>query len=242
MAMTQDAITIVFYLTVFIVAVKAFMLVFIEAKIRHRKKEGNELSVSFMRAVWVMILCLLVSRLFYMYFDFVVTNFDTSHYHVGNNELSWKLGMLVVGLGMAYIVFVVDRKILGFKFKGLFSWIILGGAIFQLLYPIETAADFSFVSAVGILPNLGMLVIFVVFINIAIKTSGTVRRTATILIMSMLLIAVAALLVNAGLIEALDTAIGLVPPESVDVYMYLTQSVMKTIGIVMLAVGASRWR
>lgn len=241
MALTEDVIQIVFYLTVFIVAVKAVMLVYIEAKIRKRKAEGNELSVAFMRGTWVMILSLLLSRLCYMYFDFVVTRFDQTVYHVGDNEWTWKAGMLIVGLGMAYIVWVVDRKILSFKFKGIFSYIIIAGAIFQVLYPIETEGDFGFVSTVGILPNLGMLVIFVVFINIAIKTSGAVRRTATVLIFAMLFIAVAALLVNAGLITALDGALGLVPPASVDVYMYITQSIMKTVGITMLAVGASRW-
>jgi len=170
-----------------------------------------------------------------MVFDFGYTRFDKMLYP--EFQWWWKGAQLVVGIGLSYIVFVVDRKILSFKFKGIFAYIVLGGAILGLLYPVNTVEDFDTLSTISILPQLGMFVLFIVFVNIAVKTSGRVRTTASIIIAAFVLYTVAALAVNAGVIAALESALGI----PVDVYMYMVQSILKTVGVVLMAVGASRW-
>jgi hypothetical protein len=235
MAFSQETITIIFWLTCFIILIKLVMLIFMGVKIRHRKKEGLELAVSFMRSMWILLFTLLLSRLFYMYFDFALTHFDKVNYP--EHAIWWKTAQLIIGSGLAYIVFVIDRKILSFKFKGIFAYIIIAGSILTLFWPVITEADFDTISTIGILPQLGMLVIFAVFFNIAVKSSGRVRSTALILIFAFVLYAVAALLVNAGLLSALAPLLG----PNTDVFMYIIQSTFKTAGIIMMAVGASRW-
>jgi small-conductance mechanosensitive channel len=149
----------------------------------------------------------------------------------------WKIAQLIVGCGLAYIVFVIDRKILGFKFKGIFAYIIIAGSIIMIIWPVSTKDDFAAMSSMSILPQLGMFVVFFVFLNIARKSSGRVRKTAVIIILAFVLYTVAALLVNAGLVSAIQIAFG----ESAAIYPYILQSIFKTAGVIMMAVGASRW-
>ena len=229
-----DTFNMIFYLTCFILVVKLIIIIFISVKIAHRGSE-YALARSFMISMLILIISLLISRLFYMVFDFMYTKFDTDLYPT--YAIWWKLGQLIVGLGLAYIVFVVDRKILQFKLKGIFAYIIVAGSVLTLLWPVSTQSDFEFISTIGILPNLGMLVLFFVFLNIARKTSGRLRTTAVIIILSFIFYAVAALAVNAGLIKAFSSAVGF----DVTVYMYVFQTILKTIGIVLMAAGASRW-
>jgi hypothetical protein len=235
MALPPETITIILWLTVFIEAVKFLMLIFLGVKIRHRRKEGLELASAFLIAMWILIFTLLLSRLFYMYFDFGLTNFDMATYAA--NAIWWKIAQFIIGCGLAYIVFVIDRKILSFKLKGIFAYIIIAGSIIMIIWPVSTADDFAAMSTMSILPQLGMFVVFVVFLNIAIKASGRVRNTAVIIIFAFVLYTVAALLVNAGVVSGLESIFG----ANATVYMYILQSIFKTAGIIMMAVGASRW-
>ncbi len=235
MALSPEAIDIVFFITLFIVFIKAFMIVYMGIKIRKKRGENLDIAISFMVSMAILLACLLGSRVLYMVFDFQYTRFDKLLYP--EFQWWWKSAQLVVGAGLAYIVFVVDRKILGFKFKGLFAYIVFGGAILVLMYPVSTVDDFDSMSTISILPQLGMFVLFIVFVNIAVKASGRVRTTAVIIIVAFVLYTVAALAVNAGVITALEAALGM----PVDVYMYIVQSVLKTAGVIMMAVGASRW-
>ncbi|MEX2680609.1 MAG: hypothetical protein Q6373_003365 [Candidatus Sigynarchaeota archaeon] len=225
----------IFLLTCFIVLVKIIMLVFMGVKIRRRKKEGLELAVSFLLAMWVLIFTLFVSRLFYMWFDFGLTHFKMECYP--EVAIWWKIAQFIIGVGLAEIVFVVDRKILNFKLKGIFAYIIIAGSIVMFLWPVNIVDDFATMSTFSILPQLGMLVVFIVFLNIAIKTSGRVRNTALIIIFAFLLYTVAALLVNAGIVKAMTDMFGMIAAF----YLYMLQSTFKAIGIIMMAAGAARW-
>nr|MDO8084305.1 hypothetical protein [Candidatus Sigynarchaeum springense]MDO8119317.1 hypothetical protein [Candidatus Sigynarchaeota archaeon] len=215
--------------------VKLVMLIFMGVKIRRRRKEGLELAVNFLRAMWFLIFTFFLSRLLYMWFDFGLTHFDKAIYHLYVNW--WKVAQLIVSIGLAVLVFVVDRSILGFKFKGIFAYIIIAGSILTLLWPVYSETDFDTISTIGILPQLGLLIVLIVFLNIAIKTSGRVRRTAFIIIFASIMYAVAALVVNAGIITALKPVFG----DNTDVLMYAIQSILKATGIIMMAVGAARW-
>nr|MDO8112861.1 hypothetical protein [Candidatus Sigynarchaeota archaeon] len=247
--LAPEYIPLVFYLTCFILVIKILTITFISVKLIRRRGEEYAIAHAFMRAMLTLIVCLLVSRLFYMVFDFIYTKFDTTLYVSWTNicigsmcfdiqvTTFWKLGQLIIGCGLAYIVFIVDRKILEFKFKGIFAYIMIAGSLLTLFWPVNTMADFEFISTLGILPQLGMLILFFVFLNIARKSSGRIRTTAVIIILAFILYGVAALAVNAGLIAALNSALG----TDVTLYMYLIQTTMKTVGIIFMAMGASRW-
>lgn len=226
---------IIFYFTCFIVLVKLAMLIFMLVKIHHRKKEGLQLAVTFLRSMWFLVFTLLLSRLFYMWFDFGLTHFDEEVYF--QYVIWWKIAQFIVGIGLAVIVFVVDRNILQFKFKGIFAYIIIAGLFIMLFWPVYSKTDFDSMSIMSILPQLGMLIVFFVFLNIAIKATGRVRTTAVIIIWAFVLYTVAALSVNAGIISAIEPILG----SNTKIYMYAIQTLLKTAGIIMMASGASRW-
>ena len=232
---------LIFAATLFVVAVKLFMLVYIEIRIKKQKKINKSLSTIFMRATWVLILCLFISRIFYMIFDFHLTSFDESLYFLEPNIWYWKTGQFIVGIGLATMVFVVDRKILDFKLRGIISYIILVGSVITLLIPVANEQDFNFVSIISSLPQVGIVVVAIVFINIAVKTSGEVRKTASILIIAFMLYGLSAIVVNAALIDVLDALLADTTTQSIEIYMYIIQAAGKSIGIVLIAYGASRF-
>ena len=98
-------------------------------------------------------------------------------------------------------------------------------------------ADFELLSSLTIVFNIGIIVVFIVFINIAIKSTGEVRTRALLLIVAMFMYAIGAIIVNAGLISALEPVLG----ATVDIYMYIVHAALKSVGIVLLAYGASKW-
>ena len=74
--------------------------------------------------------------------------------------------------------FLLDKKILSFKFKGIFAYFYLAGLIFAIIYPINSYADFVIVSSVTVYAGLGAAIIPLIFLYIAIKSTGEVRRTS----------------------------------------------------------------
>jgi hypothetical protein len=232
---------IIFAATCFVVVVKFFMLIYIEIRIRKQNKENSTLSTIFMRATWILILCLFISRIFYMIFDFYLTSFDESLYFLEPNIWYWKAGQFIVGIGLATMVFVVDRKILDFKLKGIISYIILIGSIITLLIPVANEQDFNFVSIISSLPQVGIVVVAIVFINIALKTSGAVKKTASILIIAFILYGLSAIVVNAALIDVLDALLAQSSTQSIETYTYIIQAAGKSIGNVLIPYGASRF-
>lgn len=226
----------IFVATIFMVVIKAVMVVFVGIQRRKKIKEGS-MGIPFITAMFVLLLSMFLSRLSFMVFDFHFTKFDVSLYPLFPGVLFWRIGMLLSSIGMAYLVFITDRKILNFKLKGLIAYIVLGGGIFVLLFPINSSADFEFVSAVSIIPSAGLLLVLIVFLNIAIKTSGEVRKTAVIIIIAFIMYSISGIVVNAGLIAALTAAIG----QDVDLFMYLLQTGLKIVGILSMTWGAIRW-
>jgi hypothetical protein len=220
---TQFYIILVF--TLVIMAFKLFLIAYLWRRIS-QKEEGSR-SGSFVFGVFVLLLSFFLSRIFYMIFDFQITQFDMELYAVGNNEWFWKCGQLLAGIGQAYIVYVLDKKVLNNKFKGWISYIMLIFLGILFVYPINTLDDFYLVSTIGIIPSLGIVIVAVVFLSIASKASGDLRKTALLFVFGMLLYSIGALAVNAAILSALEDSMG----EWVDVVVYFIQMVVKIIGL-----------
>jgi|SRR5271157_85428 len=226
----------IFFATVAVVIMKFSIVVYLAVKIRVRKKEGS-LAVPFIRGFMLLILFLLISRVLFMIFDFYYTQFNMALYSNHPGVWFWQAGMFISSIGLAIIVFVTDKQLINFKFKGLFAYIVLAGGIFELVYPVNNLNDFNFLSTISILPDISLLVTFLCLVNIAWKTTGTVRRNAGILILAIVFYTISALVVNSGLITALNAILGF----DVDVYFYLLQAILKITSIGLMAWGASHW-
>ena len=203
-----------------------------------RRKEGQMVSTWFLWAFFTLIFCLFISRIFYVIFDFFLTKFDMNTYYIAPNYWYWKLGNLFSGLGLTYMVFALDRRLLQFKLKGIVELFMIGGLIAVMLYPINSMDDFNFVSILYVIPLFGIVVLPAIFIKIARQSTGDLRKISFSIIFGILLYSIASFAVNAAIVIEINEAAG----KSMDVLLYFIQSIFKVIGIIMIAYGASKFQ
>lgn len=228
---------IIFGITCLIVLVKVFIVLFLGKNLLAQKKE-KAIAQGFLFAIFITVLGLLISRLLYMVFDFYYTKFDMALYPDSPGVWFWKIANFTTGIAQAYLVFIVDRNILQFKYKGMIAYAMCGGYTFCLLYPIHILDDFNLVSTVYVLPSLGILLLLFIFGRIARQSSGELRRVAWSVVLAVAFMGVAALFVNAALINALQPKVTF----SVDVLMYIIQAAFKITGILLLGYSSTKFK
>jgi hypothetical protein len=230
---------IILILTLITIGFKIIMASYLGMRIARSKRESGPGGTDFMFGMMMFMIALFVSRIFYVIFDFYYTQFDMSVYHLSPNVWFWKMGQLISGLGIAYLIDVVDKKILQRKFKGILTIIMVAGAVMMFVIPIRSPEDFALVSAIGMIPQLGVAIVPFIFIHIAIKSTGELRQTAWMIVIASILLAISAIIVNAGIVSALNN---LVAPNSVDVYIYLVQTISKIISYLLFVLASSRFK
>jgi hypothetical protein len=180
-------------------------------------------------------ICWLVSRLCYIYFDFFLTTFHTNLYYVFPNIWYWKAASFIAAIGVAVVVWTVDRKILQNKFKGILAIIMICAAVVQLLYPVSDDASFNTVSMIGIVGSIGAFLIPILFLWIGIKTPG-LRKIAFAIVFGTIIYVLGNSLPNSNIL-ALFMGLGM----SQDL-VYLVSTLMKTTGLLLLAIGGSQFK
>lgn len=223
--------------TIATILIKLILSIYIGLRIQKKKKEQGVMGLEFLTAVFVMIFTLFLSRIFYAFFDYYYTKFDMTLYAGEPQVWFWKIGQSIATLGQAYIIYILDKKILNFKFKGIISVLMVIGAVVTLVYPVHNLEDFNTLSIIGIIPMIGIIILPLVFISIARKSSGDIRKTAWMLVFGILLFVIGSLVINAGILTALQTAFN----RPMDVYMYLVQTITKGIGICLIAYAATKF-
>ncbi len=183
-----------------------------------------------MTAVFILILAIMIARILYAVFDIVLTQFDTGLYATYN--WWWKAGIVVSGLSFVNMIFFLDKKILSFKFKGIFAYFYLAGLIFAIIYPINSYADFVTVSSVTVYAGLGAAIIPLIFLYIAIKSTGEVRRTSYIIFFAIIIYIAAGLSVNANFIALVGGPF----------IVYLLFAIGNSVGIILLVIGARKFQ
>jgi hypothetical protein len=144
-----------------------------------------------------------------------------------------------LGLGIAYLIDVVDKKILQRKFKGILTIIMIAGAIMVMIIPINSLEDFALVSTVSMIPQLGVVIVPFVFISLGLKSTGELRQTSWMIVLASIFLAVASIIVNAGIVNALNTVLA---PNSIDVYLYLVQMICKIASYSLFVISSSRFK
>ncbi|MGV9200514.1 MAG: hypothetical protein ACOC4M_17030, partial [Promethearchaeia archaeon] len=122
-----------FILTVIILITKVVLAIYLGKKIHNKKKREKELKIDFIFSVFILMVCLFISRLLYTYFDFFLTQFDNQKYYIMPNILYWKIASFVAAAGFAFTLYVIDKKVLKFKLKGSLAYLYLAAALFQFL-------------------------------------------------------------------------------------------------------------
>ncbi|MFW9971649.1 MAG: hypothetical protein ACFFDF_15745 [Candidatus Odinarchaeota archaeon] len=160
---------LLFTLTIILIIAKFSLTIYLAKRVFEKAKERGKFEINFVFGIFILMLGLLISRLIYFYYDFFLTLYDQALLHIMPNIIFWKIASFISSLSFISLIFIIDRKMLKFKFKGILAYFLLGVALFQLIYPVFTAEDFQLISAVGMLGLLVMILIPALFIYIGIK-------------------------------------------------------------------------
>ncbi len=217
-------------LTIIILATKLSLSLYLAKKIYDRKKETGEFTFGFIFTVFILMICLFISRLFYLQFDFVYTKFDTNLFHTTPAIWFWKVGALVSMIGFALFFFTVDKKILGFKFKGIFTYLILVFAVIAFFYPVKNSRDFEIMSALLTVSNVVAIAIPILFFYIG-KNSDIYKKPAYLISIGIILFAFGSNLNVETLILILVSNFG----PGTRIFMYLISLIFKVSGLIIFS-------
>ncbi len=234
--LSESDFTTFLALTIVLVIVKVSLAAFLAKKVIDHERETGKFSFGFIFGVLVMFITLLVSRILYMVFDFVLTLFDENTYYLMPNIWFWKSASAIVAAGYAIMIYITDKRVLQFRFKGIIAYIICGVAVVQLLYPVASKADFDTVSAMSFLVNLVAIVIPAFFFYMA-KNPSPFRAAAVMIALGVIVYAIGANITVESLVVMLVDAFG---PAS-RITMYFLSLLFKVAGLLMFSYGVTRF-
>ncbi|MBD3255454.1 MAG: hypothetical protein GF383_10195 [Candidatus Lokiarchaeota archaeon] len=145
--------------------------------------------------------------------------------------------MFILSIGFFFTLFTVDLKVLDFKFKGIFAYIMLGTGFFQLLYPIKTIDDFILVNTVGLLYGLVAVILPIIFFYVGFKTRS-LRSSAYSIAVGIIIYTIGGTVFNQAIIDPLINLYG----EGIIIVFYFLFLLFKTIGISVFAYGVVNFR
>lgn len=173
-----------------------------------KKKKDIIAGVKFLTGTATMIAGLLVSRIIFTYFDFVLTDFNENNYGLFPNYVYWKTAMFIAAITLIYLLWVLDKVVMENKFKGIPSIITVVVIIIVVFYPVNSLEDFKIISLLSMVVNLAALMIPGVFFYVGAHSSGAIRVHAFNIAIGILIYAIAAVVVNESIVAALDALLG----------------------------------
>nr|MDO8113176.1 hypothetical protein [Candidatus Sigynarchaeota archaeon] len=223
-------------LTFALVAVKGALIAFLSKKAHDKIKETGKFTFGFVFGVLFLVICLVISRVIYMYFDFVLTNFDPSTYYLFPNVFYWKLATLVATIGYAVFIYVTDLRVFKFKFKGIFAYLIGVLAVILFVYPVNQKSDFDFISTFALVADIIAVIIPIFFIYMGRKRSPY-QVPSMLIAIGVIIYAIGANITTESLIVALVSIFG----DTARITVYLISLILKMAGLIMFAYGVSNF-
>ncbi len=206
--MDEQLKSVILFLTIFLIFLKATISVYLAKKIQMKKKRGVVAGVKFLTGTMIMLLGLLISRIIFVYFDFVLTDFNDNNFPIYPNYVYWKVAMSFAAITLIYLLWVLDKVVMQNKFKGIPSIVTLLIIILVILLPVNSLDDFKLISMISTVVNIAALFIPGIFFYVAKKSSGTIRRNAFNIAIGILIYAISAVIVNESIVGLFDTLLG----------------------------------
>lgn len=235
---TIEKYPIVFAFTLVILAVKLFLIIFLAGRMIEKKKENGEFTFDFPTGVFFLILGFFISRIFYVIFDFFLTDLNPANYANKPAVYYWQIGNAAAAIGVGLVLWAVDKKVLQNKFKGILTYIMFILAAFEVIFPINNMTDFQTMSLVSTLAGILPIFIPIIFLWLGFKTPG-LRKTAWLIAFGVIVYASGALIVNEFILARVRDAIGDLQTAQTIIYLLFTG--LKSTGLIMLALGARQF-
>ncbi|MBD3195860.1 MAG: hypothetical protein GF317_12435 [Candidatus Lokiarchaeota archaeon] len=204
-------------------------------KIWERNEKTGKISFGFVFSLYIMMICLFVSRIFYFTFDFYFTNLNPSLYQIFPNVWFWKIAVVISAFGYSFVLFIIDRSILDFKFKGVLSYMMFTVALIIFFYPVNTSSDFELVSTLLFLINIIAIAIPVLFFYIGYHEADF-RNPSVLIAIGVIIYAVGANVLIESVVSLLDSLL-----PGIRIPLYTLSLFMKLIGIVIYSYGVIKF-
>ncbi len=230
MGFTPEQLILLYWLTILIIIVKFVLVGFLAVRLyQHNKVEPIKIT-DFYVGVLILIVALGVSRIFYFYFDFYLTQFDTAFYLVNSNIWYWRIGSVISGLGAGILLVIVEKRILENKTKGILGVIVGAVAILHLFYPLNTLNDFTTLSTIGMVSGIALLIVPIIFLWLGIKDPGN-RKVPFLIALGGFLYATAGLLWSESFLGPLEAIYG----PDIRTFFIIATIILRIIGLSILA-------
>lgn len=229
---------VLFILTILIILIKLSLCIFLLFRINKKKKETQKLKLDLPMSVFIFILCLLISRILLLVFDYVFTKFDNTTFHLMPQILIWRISFVLVFVGLSVFIYTIDRKALNFRFKGIFCYLEICIALIILFFPINNFANYQFVLNFTFIGTLLAVIIPLFFFYLATLAPGgsDMRKISISLAVGIIIYGVGANLQSENILIPASIVYG----NIAIIALWLISLSMKTIGLTILAYGATK--
>lgn len=215
--------------TILILIITISIALILFRKIFLKKKDSGRFSFDFIFAMFMLYISYFFSRLFYLIFDFILTQFNPTVYHYMPNIIFYKLGDFSISIGFFIVLYFIDKELLSYKMKRIPAILILIIGLVQLFYPVVSRLDFEVVVLLGYVGFSVVLLIFSLFLYVG-KKNQSLRKYAY-------MIAIGILLIPIGTVFA-SIAADIVELASI---LYMIFFILLTIGIVIMGYGVLKF-
>lgn len=198
---------VLFILTIVLLIIKFGIAFYLGLKLIQRNKERGSFQADFLFGLFITVVGLFVSRLLYMIFDFYLTEFDSNSYYIYPNIIVWKIAGLIDQSCFTVFLFIIDKQLLNFKFKGIFAYLLIGITLFQIFYPVHSAEEFELISAVGVAGVVILLVVPIIFLYIGYK-SPRLRVSAILFVSGLILFFIGSNLLSESILAPIKELYG----------------------------------
>ncbi len=236
MAISESDISFLFTLSLVLVAVKIALLAFLSKKEIAHFKEVRKFTLGFVFGVIILLICLIISRLIYIYFDFSLTLLDSDRYYLFPNVIYWKVATVFASVGYAIFIFVIDYRVFKFKFKGLLSYIILMFTVIIAFYPVFTKPDFDLLSTFLLSTNLVAIAIPVFFFYIG-RTKSPYQIPSLLIAFGVIVYAIGDNITTESILATFEVLLG----GSTRIVIAFITLLSKITGLTMFALGVSNF-
>lgn len=236
MIVSQNIFLFFYTLMVIVLILKAVISIYIANKVIIKKKKIGKLEFDFLLAVLILFICLFFSRLLYFYFDFYLTELDSSLYYLHPNVDYWKMATFLSTFGFVVAIYVVDKDAAKFKFKGIPALILFIISLIKFFYPVNSIEDFNFISSFATIEAPFILIIPIIFTYIGIKGEN-LRKLSFIIVAAVLIYGGGGLIMGEHIAGPLKETYG----EIALVYIYSIFALTKMVGLILLSYAFTKF-
>ena len=172
-----------------------------------------------------------------MYFDFYLTQFDTSKYYLYPNIWYYKIGGLIYLSGFAILLFIIDKELIDFKLKGILAYIVLAVVFIELIYPVNSQEDFEFISALEIIAFFVGLLVPLIFIYIGTKTPS-LRTISFIFAIGIILFYIGVAIVAEFILAPLRESYG----STIQITIWILSLFLQIIGLGLMTYASTKYK